>query len=82
MHYSIGDLIWIPDNTMGIISESVKEELSGEPAQYQQIEGPVYGLVVPQKESQQIWIKASFEKHGKQNTYYIQKKDVRKHTEV
>jgi hypothetical protein len=82
MYYSIGDLIWIPDNTMGIISESVKEELSGEPAQYQQIEGPVYGLVVAQKEPHQNWIKASFEKHGKQNTYYIQKKDVRKHTEV
>lgn len=84
MYYDVGDLIWIPDSTMGIISESVREKLVGQPAQFMRIEGPVYGLVMPSTKEHMgtDWIKAYFEKHGKQKMYYIQKKDVRKHTEA
>ena len=84
MHYDVGDLIWIPDSTMGIISESVRKEFVGQPAQFVCIDGPTYGVVIPPGKEHMgtDWVKAYFEKQGKQKACYIQKKDVRRHSEA
>jgi len=80
MHYDIGDLIWIPDKTKGVLDASST-------SMWELIDGPVYGLVISMDanycaDSQYKWLKTSLKQKGKQRTFYVQKKDVQKHTEI
>ena len=80
--YSTGDLIWIPDKTKGVVDAS-------HVPMWELIDGPIYGLVVPMdmdtfsyNRDRHQWLKTSLKYKGEQRVFYVQKKDVQKHTEI
>ena len=78
--YSTGDLIWIPDKTKGVIDAS-------RASMWELIDGPIYGLVVSMDTfshngDRHQWLKTSLKYKGEQRVFYVQKKDVQKHTEI
>jgi len=86
MNCSIGDLIWIPDQTVGVKPDTINHAQSSAPVTF--LKGPIYGLVMRQPTNQDIidpdrkWIKACFKHDGTQKEFFVQKRDVRVHTEI
>ena len=72
INYNTGDLVWIPDQTVGVkaVNASPRELV---------IKGPTYGVVLPfSPEATEGWIKVTLCADDS-GAFYLKERDIRNH---